>query len=77
MYIKVKDKQGVVLLENKRTDYFRVYMATYRKENAEVVHKAQQKWRENNRAYQREYMRKYRAKKKAEQEQKLGGNENV
>ncbi|MFR3905879.1 MAG: hypothetical protein ACLTXQ_08705 [Bifidobacterium adolescentis] len=52
-------------------------MATYRKENAEVVHKAQQKWRENNRAYQREYMRKYRAKKKAEQEQKLGGNENV
>ncbi|EJT6475627.1 hypothetical protein N2W44_002889 [Clostridium perfringens] len=53
-------------MENKRTDYFREYMSTYRKEKKETVHKAQKNWREKNREYQKLYMREYRAKKKAE-----------
>ncbi|MDM0953477.1 hypothetical protein QTI82_14960 [Clostridium perfringens] len=55
-------------MENKRTDYFRQYMSTYRKENKETVAKADKRWRDKNKEHRAKYMREYRARKKAEQE---------
>lgn len=50
----------------KRTEYFREYMQTYRAENKETVAKARKKWQENNKEHLKNYMREYRAKKKSE-----------
>lgn len=47
-------------------EYMRNYMQEYRKKKKADIHKAQKKWRDNNKEYQKLYMRAYREKKKAE-----------
>ena len=48
------------------SEYMLKYMQEYRKENKDIISKAQKNWRDKNKDYHKEYMRQYRAKKKSE-----------
>lgn len=47
------------------SEYMSKYMAKYRKQNPDVVARADKNWRDKNKEHRATYMREYRAKQKA------------